>query len=249
VVFTSVLTQDLNSLLLYLLSVSLVSLTQRPEKKIQEQPKLRLFSLATWVYSCSTVIIALFIALTFVVSDAMHIILFSLTGTTLCVVTHITTQISQWTPDGDHAKAEAVGWMIKTQLSRDLVVLQKAVEIAQENPHLQPILLKDILPVLDVLIKSIQGEREQDLKHEEKIYITLLAVLVGFEPRKASFWRNEAALERPVLSDGLKEKLRILRQGACDHSLPPLSGCTKADAEFVLRTVGEGGMEREVESA
>ena len=39
-------------------------------------------------------------------------------------------------------------------------------------------LLKDILPVLDVLIRSIQGGREQDLKDEEKMYITLLGILV-----------------------------------------------------------------------
>jgi hypothetical protein len=147
--------------------------------------------------------------------------------------------MSQWTPDEGNARAEAVAWMIRTQLTHDLVAFQKAVTVAQNFPHLRATLLKDILPVLDLHVQSIQGDREQDLKHEEKIYITLLAVLVDFKPSKAAFWRNEAALKLPVLSDGLKGKLHILRRGGCSHSLPPLSGCTKADAEFILSKVGE----------
>ena len=74
------------------------------------------------------------------------------------------------------------------------------------------------------------------------MYITLLSILVDFEPSEASFWCNEAAVKRPVLSDKLKEKLRKLRKGGCaGHSSPPVSGCTTAGAEFILGKVGEGG--------
>src|SRR5258707_11997981 len=126
--------------------------------------------------------------------------------------------------------------MIKARPSHDLVMFRNAVEVARNYPHLRSMLLEEILPVLDVVIKSIQGNREEDLK-DEKIYITLLAVLVNFEPCKASFWRNEAAMKRPVLSGGLKEKLRILRKGCDDHSSTLLSGCIKVDAEFILGKV------------
>jgi len=144
--------------------------------------------------------------------------------------------MSRWTPDEGKAKADAVAWMIKTQPSH-LVTFQNAIEIARNSPHLRSTLLGDILPFLDVLIKCIQGGREQDLKDVEKMYITLLSILVDFEPSEASFWRNEAAVKRPVLSDELKEKLRKLHKGGCaGHSSP---GCTKAEAEFILRKVGE----------
>jgi len=129
--------------------------------------------------------------------------------------------------------------MIKTQPSHSLLTFQKAVEIARNSPHLRYTLLAEIRPILDVLITSIQGEREQDLKDDEKISITLLAILVDFEPCKASIWRNEAAMKRPKLSAELKEKLRNLRKGCDGHSLIPLSGCTKAEAEFILVKVGE----------
>jgi len=89
------------------------------------------------------------------------------------------------------------------------------------------------------------GEREQDLNDEEKIYITLLAV-VEFEPCKAPFWRNEAAMDRPDQSDELKEKLRNLHKGCDVHSPTPWSGCTKADAEFILGKVeGADGVWKE----
>jgi len=147
--------------------------------------------------------------------------------------------MSRWTPDKGKAKVDAVAWMIKTQPSH-IVTFQNAVEIARNSPHLRSTLLGDILPVLDVLIKCIQGGREQDLKDEEKMYITLLSILVDFEPSEASFWRNEAAVKRPVLSDELKEKLRNLHKGGCaGHSSPPVSGCIKAEAEFILGKVGE----------
>jgi hypothetical protein len=164
-------------------------------------------------------------------------------------VTIVAVQMSQWTPDEDKAKAEAVAWVIKTQSSHDLPTFQHAVEIAQNSAHLRSTLLKDILPVLNVLIQSIQGIREQDLEDDEKIYIKLLAVLVDFEPSEAVFWRNEAAVKQPVLSDELKEKLHILCKSGCTvHNLPPapLSGCTKAEAEFILGKVGEvDGVQRE----
>ena len=147
--------------------------------------------------------------------------------------------MSRWTPDEGKAKVDAVAWMIKTQPSRS-VTFQNAAKIARNFAHLRSTLLGDILPVLDVLIKCIQGGREQDLKDEEKLYITLLCILVDFEPSEASFWRNEAAVKRPVLSDELKEKLRNLREGGCaGHSSPLVSGCTKAEAEFILGKVGE----------
>jgi len=111
-------------------------------------------------------------------------------------------------------------------------------------------LLKDILPVLDVLIRSIQGGREQDLKDEEKMYITLLGILVDFEPCKASFWHNEAAVKRLALSGVLKEKLCNLCKGGCvGHILPPVFGCTKAEAEFILSKVDEEDSMVEKESA
>jgi len=143
--------------------------------------------------------------------------------------------------DGEKAKAEAVAWMIKTQPSHNLPTFRNAIEIARNSPHLRSTLLKEVLPILEGLISSIKGDREQDLKDEEKIYITLLAILVNFEPCKASFWRNEAAMKRPYLSDGLREKLRNLHKGCDGHSPTSMSGCTKAEAEFILGKVGEAG--------
>ena len=148
-------------------------------------------------------------------------------------------KMSRWTPDEEKAKAEAVAWIIKTRPSHDLLTFQNAVEVARNTASLRSTLLKEILPILEGLIRSIQGDKEQDLKDEEKIYITLLAVLVDFEPCKASFWRNEAAMKRPELSDELKEKLRSLRECCDGHGPTPLSGCIKADAEFILGRVGE----------
>jgi hypothetical protein len=143
-------------------------------------------------------------------------------------------------PEEGKGKAEAVAWMIKTQPSHDLPTFRNAVEIARNSPHLRYTFLKEILPILESLITSIRGEREQDLTDDEKIYITLLAILVDFEPCKLSFWRNEAAMKRPELSDKLKDKLHKLRRNGCDgHNPRPLSGCTKADAEFILGKVGE----------
>jgi hypothetical protein len=149
------------------------------------------------------------------------------------------TKMSRWTPGEGNAKAEAVAWMIKTQPSRNLLTFQNAVEIAQNHPQLRSTLLKEVLPVLDIVIKSIR-DREEDLKEEERICITLLAVLVDFEPCKASLWRNEAAMKRAVLSDGLKAKLHNLRAGYCSLHMP---GCVRAEAAFILDKVGEeGGM-------
>jgi len=147
-------------------------------------------------------------------------------------------KMSRWTPGEEKTRAEAVAWMIKTQPSCDLLTFQNAVEIARNSPHLRSTLLKEILPILDDLITSIWGDREQDLNDQEKIYITLLAVLVDFIPCKASFWRNEAAMQRPELSDELKDKLHTLRKG-CDGHSSPGSDCTKSEAEFILGKVGE----------
>ena len=147
-------------------------------------------------------------------------------------------KMSQWPSDEGKAKVEAVAWMIKTQPSHDLLTYQNAVEVARNSGHLRSTLLEDILPVLDLVIKSIRGDREQDLGDEEKVYITLLAVLVDFEPCEASFWRNEAAMKRPVLSEGLREKLRILRKG-CAGYCSPLSGCTSVEADFILGKIGD----------
>jgi hypothetical protein len=231
----------LRMLVLALVPISLLSLCERTqaEKKVQGQPKLRLFSLATWLYFHSAIIIVLFLTAISTSSFVSRIVFFSLSGIMLVVMTKGAMRMSQRALDEDKAEAEAVIWMIKTQPSHDLAMFQKAVEIAQNSADLRSTLLKDILPVLEILITSVQGDREQDLADKDKIYITLLRFLVDFEPCKASFWRNEAAVKEPVLSDGLVEKLRSLRKGCSGHSSPHVPGCTKAEAEFILGKVGE----------
>ena len=219
----------------------LLSLCERAEKKpqLEEQPQPRLFSQATLVHSSCAIVITLTIMMR-ASPYREHPLLFYLPASLLSVVTLVVVKVSQWTPIEGQSQAEAVAWIIKTQPSHDLVVFRKAAEIAQSCPHLRPTLLQDILPVLEVFIKSIQGDTEQGLRHDEKLYITLLAVLVDFKPCKADFLRNKAALKRPVLSDELKEKLRMLGKGDCvGHSLPMLFGCVKAEAEFILGKVGE----------
>jgi len=233
----------INIILHFLVYVSILSLCQvtQGEKKAQEVSKPPLFSLATWVYSSCLVITALTFTILCMPTPTLFFVFSSLRAIAIFIVTVGATKMSQWTPDEGKAKLDAVAWMIKTQPFH-LVTFQNAVEIARNSPHLRSTLLGDILPVLDVLIKCIQGDREQDLKDEEKMYITLLCVLVDFEPSEASFWCNEAAVKRPVLSDELKAKLRNLRKGGCaGHSSPPVSGCTTAGAEFILGKVGEGG--------
>jgi len=235
-------------LLQFLLLISLLSLCQgsQGENQVREQPKPPLFSLATWLYFHFIVFIGSSFAAAFMSSFALYVILGLFRGIPLLVMTVGAMKMSRWTPDDGKAKADAVAWMIKTEPSHDLLTFQNAVEIARNSPHVRFTLLKEILPILDLLITSIQGEREQDLKDEEKIYMTLLAVLVDFEPCKASLWRNEAAMDRPDLSDGLKEKLRNLRKGCACHSPTPWSGCTKADAEFILGKVeGADGVWKE----
>jgi len=234
----------------FLVYVSLFSLFQRTqgEERAQEQSKPPLFSLATWVYAGCTVITALSYTIVLVPSFTLLILFSSLRAIALFIMTvGGIKMMSRWTPDEGKAKVDAVAWMIKTQPAHFLT-FQNAIEIARNSAHLRSTLLGDILPVLDVLIKCIQGDREQDLKDEEKMYITLLCVLVDFEPSEASLWCNEAAVKRPVLSDELKAKLRNLHKGGCaGHSSPPVSGCTKAEAEFILGKVGEGGSMVEVE--
>ena len=231
-------------LLQFLVYVSVLSLFQRTqgEKEAQEQSKPPLFSLATWLYSSCIVITALSFTIVFMPSFTLLVVFSSLRAITIFIATvGGIKMMSRWTPDEGKAKVDAVAWMIKTQPSH-FVTFHNAIEIARNYAHLRSTLLRDILPVLDVLIKCIQGGREQDLKDEEKMYIALLCVLVDFEPSEASLWRNEAAVKRPVLSDELKEKLQNLRKGGCaGHSSPPVSGCTTAGAEFILGKVGEGG--------
>jgi len=41
-------------------------------------------------------------------------------------------------------------------------------------------------------------------------------------------------MDRPDLSDELKEKLRNLRKSCAGHGLTTWSVCTKAEAEFIL---------------
>ena len=206
-------------LLIFLTAVSVLSLCQRTqaEKKAQEQPKPRLCSLATWLYSHFIVIYALLLGRAYLqrVANVLSRVLFGLSCVVLVVMAIGAVRISQCTPDESKADAEAVAFMIKTQPSPDLVAFQNAVEIArrQSSAHLRSTLLKDILPVLDVLITSIQGE---DLRDEEKVYISLLVELVKFEPSEVSLWHNEAAVKRPVLSEELKEKLRILRRSGSE---------------------------------
>jgi hypothetical protein len=213
--------------LLLLSSSSLMQRTQAEETLPVEPPKPRLFSLASWIYLSVVVIIVLFF-LWFMASFIISTVFLALTvfmGVFFYI--YVAVQMSQWTPHDDQVKAEAVAWTIKTQPPPNLPAFQKAVEIAQNSPHLRPMLLEDILPVLGRLIKFIQGNKEEDL-HEgiQKIYIALLAVLADFKPCKAAFWRNEAALKEQVLSDGLKEKLHKLREGCCTGHDSPLSGCT-----------------------
>jgi len=227
------------TLLQFLLPVSFLSLCQgtQEEDESQEQPKPRLFSLATCLYTLFFVSIALCVTEQRVPSN-LFFIFYILSGLTLVIMTMVAMQMARWAPDEGRAKAEAVAWMIKARPSHDLVMFRNAVEVARIYTHLRSMLLEEILPVLDVAIKSIRWDREEDLEDEERIYITLLAVLVDFEPCKASFWRNEAAMKRPVLSVGLKEKLRILRKGCDGHSSTSLiSGCIKVDAEFILGKV------------
>jgi len=226
-------------LLHYLVFVSFPSLCQGTGKIAQEQAKLPIVSLATWVYSNCVIIIALTFAMTNAMSFTLGFVFFSLRALIIFVMIVGVRKMPQWTADEGKSKAEALTWMIKTQPSHDLVMFQNALEIARNSAHLRSTLLDDILPVLDVLINSIRGDREQDLKDFERIYITLLAVLIDFEPCKAVIWRNEAAVKRPALSDGLKEKLRVLSNSGCTHCSPPVSGCAKAEAEFILGKVGE----------
>jgi len=225
----------------FLVPISLLSLYQGSQgaNEAREQPKPLLFSLATWLYFHSIFFICFSFASFFTTSLALYVFFNSLRGVILLVMIVGAMKMSRWTPDKGKAKAEAVAWMIKTQPSQNLLTFQNAVEIARNSPHLRSTLLAEIHPILDVLITSIRGEREQDLKDDEKIYINLLAVLVDFEPCKASIWRNEAAMKRSELSNELKEKLRNLRKGCDGHSLPLLSGCAKADAEFILGKVKE----------
>ena len=219
----------------FLVPISLLSLCQGAQG---ENPKPRLFSLATWLYFHFIVFIcSSFFAAPFMSPFALYAFSVLFRGATLLVMTLGAMKMSRWTPDDGKAKADAVAWMIKTEPSHDLLTFQNAVEIARNSPHVRFTLLKEILPILDLLITSIQGEREQDLNDEEKIYITLLAILVDFEPCKASLWRNEAAMDRPDLSDRLKEKLHNLRKGCAGHGLTTWSGCTKAEAEFILGKV------------
>jgi len=147
-------------------------------------------------------------------------------------------QMSQWMPVEGKANAEAVAWMIRTQASHNSFAIQNAVEIGQKYPYLRYTLLKDILPVLDVLIKFIRGDEEHDLNDDEKTYITLLAVLVDFEPSERSFLNNEAAVKRPILSDGLKEKLRRLSGKNCFVHSSAL-GCTQREAGSILDAIGK----------
>ena len=231
------LTSNEKLLLVYLIFASCIYASRRPQPatKAVKQSKPRLFSLPTLVYSCSSVFIVVFIALVCARTPiaVMYRIGYYLTGAALVVLT-VTSSMWQWTPDEGQGKAEAVAWMLKTQPSPDLTIFQETVEIATNSPHLRPTLLKEILPVLDLRINGIRGDGEQDLRDEEKSCISLLAVLVDFEPRKAVLWRNEAALEQPVLSDELKGKLHILRQGG--------SAPIRAYAKFILSRVGEQGM-------
>ena len=225
----------------FLVYVSVLSLCQRTqgEKKVQEQSKPALFNLATWVYSSCIVLTALSFTINSMPSFTLFLVFSVLRAITILIASVGAIKImSRWTPDEGKAKVDAVAWMIETHPHS--VTFQNAIEIAQNFAHLRSTLLESILPVLDVLIKCIQGSREQDLNDEEKMYITLLCILVDFEPSEASFWRNEAAVKRPVLSDELKEKLQNMRKGGCiGHSAPLVSGCTKAEAEFILRKVGE----------
>jgi len=228
-------------LLQFLVPASLLSLCQGTpvDSRVHEQPKTRLFTLATWLYVHFVIIIILSFGLSYLPSFALYVVVFSIRGVVFLVATLGAMRMLRRAPDEGKAKAEAVAWIIKTQSSHDLFTFQNAVEIARNYPHLRSRLLREILPILECLIRPIPGEREQDLNDEEKIYITLLAVLMDFEPCKASFWRNEAAMKRPELSDGLKEKLRNLRRGCGGHTPTSLSGCTKADAEFILVKLGE----------
>jgi len=223
-------------LLQFLVPISLLSLCQgaEEENEAQEQQKPRLFTLATWMYFHAFIILGFSFTLPFVSSFGLYVLIYSLRGVALLVVTVGAMKMSRWTPGEEKTRAEAVAWMIKTHPSCDLLTFQNAIEIARNSPHLRSTLLKEILPILD----SILGDREQDLNDQEKIYITLLAVLVDFEPCEASFWRNEAAMQQPGLSDELKDKLHTLRKG-CDGHSSPGSGCTKAEAEFILGKVGE----------
>ena len=229
-VLTFRLTFNEKILLIYLIFASScisVSRLRLGQVRAQNQPNPRLVSLASFVYFFSGIIVIVFIALSCARTPftIMYHISYYVTGIALVALTAIRLML-QRTPDEDQGKAEAVAWMLKTQPSPDLTIFREAFEIATNSPHLRPILLDEILPVLDLRINGIRGDGEQDLRDEEKSCISLLAVLVDFEPRKAVLWRNEAALEQPVLSDELKGKLHILRQGG--------SAPIRAYAEFIL---------------
>jgi hypothetical protein len=205
------------------------------------------FSLATWLYFHFIVIVVLSFSIAYMPSITLYFFVSCLRGLATFTMAVGAVLMSRWPPDDSKAKVEAVAWMIKTQPSHNLLAFQTAVELARSSGHLRSTLLKEILPVMDFAIKSIRGDREEDLTAEEKTYITLLAVLVDFDPCEASFWRNEAAMKKPVLSGGLKARLRVLSTGCAGHS-SPLSNCTSVEAEYVLGKLGEGGhmLEKEV---
>jgi len=117
-------------------------------------------------------------------------------------------------------EAEAVLWLLKTSSNKNPAWFQKAVQIAEQSPNTRPLLAEEILSMLIPLFTPLPQNGQQAVTPEQEGYISALATLTDFEPRRNDFWRNEASMERPTLPKELIDRLEKLAasRAKCSHS-------------------------------
>jgi len=178
-----------------------------------------LFDLPQWLLFTSITVFGCFMLSVYFLggSTLFSITFFVLASFFLFALGYVGIKISETRPKT--AEAETVSWVLKMSSNRNPAWFKMAVQIAGKSPNVRALLLQKLLPLLVPLITS--GDGREGVTDERKGYINTLAKLMDFTPRKKSFWRNKASLERPQLPKELIDRLRQLRASGreCTHRL------------------------------
>lgn len=204
-------------------AIASVFALMREGKETDMQP--RFISLPLWVLISTFIVFTTFIVSSyfayFANQSTLCILCFVIASILLLSLGYVGIKMSETKPMT--VEAEAVSWLLTTSFSdKDLAWFQKAVQIAGQSPNIRAVLMKRLLPLLLPVVGSLPTHGA--VTTEQESCIKTLAILMDFAPRRRCLWRNEAAVERPTLPEGLIVGLKKLQASRekCSHRGGPI---------------------------
>jgi hypothetical protein len=190
--------------------VGVFAVAAKPKISDEDSPPIQHGPPALVLLGGFTVFIPIAVASYFGASKANVYISVSSVGVLLLAIYgYLMYRVTRWVPNT--LEAEAIAWLLRS--SQESSLFEKARGVANTTQR-KVLLLDIILPLLPQLIASRLRHSESSGEHEDgelRMLLSCLAHLLQFDESKANWTRNIAAVERPELSDALRDQLEKLR--------------------------------------